>query len=70
MIIMYLVMLGIGIFVGGTGMAILASGGKADEIERSCQYRTMLFKVISWHRSGRQKPFPEKEIVELLQEWR
>ena len=68
MIIMYLVMLGIGIFIGGTGMAILASGGKADEVERSCLYRAMLFNVLLWHRSGKVKPFPEDEIAELLKE--
>lgn len=49
------------------GYAILASGGRAGEIEREIILRDALQKVWRWHNNNQpRKDFPEQSVKEAL----
>ena len=56
----------IGLVFGTVGMAILASGGRASEIEKETILRDALRKVLKWHDSGTHNRFPQKEVEDAL----
>ena len=57
----------IGFLIGLVCMAILASGGRADEIDQNLYVQSVLRKVwIWWYSDGDPGEFPESEVREAL----
>jgi|GEM_PF-1525423 len=56
----------IGLVFGTVGMAILASGGRAGEIEKETILRDALHKVYKWHKNAKDDQFPEDAVEDAL----
>lgn len=56
----------VGLVFGTVGMAILASGGRAEEIEKETILRDALNKVHQWHKDEEARDFPEDAVEDAL----
>jgi len=58
----------IGLVIGALVMAIISSGGQADERTQYYFMHDVLLKVLSWYRNKCQGAFPEKDVLDALGE--
>ena len=56
-----------GTLVGTIGMAMINCGSRADERETISLMRNALREVLIWNNSNRIGPFPEKDILNMLE---
>ncbi|MCK5147846.1 hypothetical protein KAR48_13900 [bacterium] len=56
----------IGLIFGTVGMAILASGGRAGEIEKESIMRDALKRVWRWHQDQKINSFPKNAVKDAL----
>ena len=56
----------IGVFLGLAGMAMLRSGGKADDTIEILTLKQVLRKVQMWNLMDRKAPFPRKDVDDVL----
>lgn len=73
----YILTILIGFGLGVMTMSILASGGRAEDMQREMRYRELLKRVLKWYECyinpksywmGILADFPQTEIEEVLKE--
>ena len=58
----------LGALCGFIGMAIIAGAGRDDEMVRYYNMKNVLLQVLAWHRNKGQGAFPEKDVLNALEE--
>ncbi len=56
----------VGLIIGAIGMAILASGGRADDFEKEAIMANALRKVWYWQMKKSKEAFPKQDIENAL----